>query len=143
MRNTVDICVFSGICVAATLSQKNHCQPLRDILEQQEHLLSICSSFVVSKKTHLHVSLNKNVENKFKYTSQSFTNHVIMYQTFFTTMDVNFLMSPMTICSSLSSCRRITVFLLSLFFVMMNEAPGHVVVEGEPPMDHGFYISCR
>ena len=87
----------------------------------------------------MYLCLNKNVKinlnTQVRLESQSFTNLFTMYPTFFTTMDVNlFFLCHQSLYVRL--CRHVvellTVFLLLLFFVI-NEAPGRVVVEGEPP----------
>ena len=133
MRNTVVTYVFNGNCVAATLSQTNHCQPLGDLCPSAFHLL------FQRKHIHMYLCLNKNVKinlnTQVLLESQSFTNPFTMYQTFFTTMDVNlFFLCHQSLYIRL--CRHVvellTVFLLSLFFVI-NEAPGRVVAKGEPP----------
>ena len=82
----------------------------------------------------MYLCLNKNVKinlnTQVRLESQSFTNPFTMYQTFFTTMDVNlFFLCHQSLYVRL--CRHVvellTVFLLSLFFVI-NEAPGRVDV---------------
>ena len=138
MRNTADTFIFNGNCVAATLSQTNYCQPLGDTLEQQEHLLSICSSFVVSKKAHLHVSLFEySCQNKFKYRS---VWKVRVLQLLSPCIRPS-LLQWMSICFLLVINDYLFVFvvlsysnsvLIVIIFVTINEAPGRVVVEGEP-----------